>query len=194
MSQQALADAMRELGHKWSQATVWSVERGNRPLRLVEANDLRTVLADGRYVDFSRPPEAQAVAQEQHRFYGLRADLIRRMADYLEGRWILAVSMHHLMEEHPEDVRVGDYANLEDWLTDFGGLLSAVREAEEEFGKRHLLSSDDEDEIVKMRTERLRAAEDIDAEIREWAASMRDKFEANRTDGGGDDGEHPEAP
>lgn len=43
-SQAAVADAMRERGWKWSQATVWSVEKGERPLRLLEAGDLADVL------------------------------------------------------------------------------------------------------------------------------------------------------
>ncbi|WP_272950274.1 excisionase family DNA-binding protein [Nocardioides cynanchi] len=42
-TQQAVADAMRERGWKWSQATVWSVEKGERPLRLAEAEDLAEV-------------------------------------------------------------------------------------------------------------------------------------------------------
>jgi hypothetical protein len=40
ISQKELADQMRERGFKWSQATVWSVEKGERPLRLVEAQHL----------------------------------------------------------------------------------------------------------------------------------------------------------
>jgi hypothetical protein len=43
-TQQAVADDMRERGWKWSQATVWSVEKGERPLRLAEAGDLAEVL------------------------------------------------------------------------------------------------------------------------------------------------------
>lgn len=43
-SQKGVADAMRERGWKWSQATVWAIEKGERPLRLVEADDLATVL------------------------------------------------------------------------------------------------------------------------------------------------------
>ena len=38
MSQAGLATAMRERGFKWSQATVWSVETGERQLRLTEAS------------------------------------------------------------------------------------------------------------------------------------------------------------
>lgn len=38
ISQAGLAHAMKERGHdKWSQATVWAVESGKRPLRLTEA-------------------------------------------------------------------------------------------------------------------------------------------------------------
>ena len=43
-SQQSVADAMRHRGWRWSQATVWSVETGRRPLRLAEARDLAEIL------------------------------------------------------------------------------------------------------------------------------------------------------
>lgn len=44
-SQQWVADRMREKGWKWAQATVWNVEKGERPLRLAEAEDLADILA-----------------------------------------------------------------------------------------------------------------------------------------------------
>ncbi|MBW9121218.1 hypothetical protein JNB63_14055 [Microbacterium trichothecenolyticum] len=44
LSQKDLADAMRARGFKWSQATVWAVEKGERPLRLTEAEGLGVVL------------------------------------------------------------------------------------------------------------------------------------------------------
>lgn len=40
MSQKELAERMRSLGWKWVQATVWNVEKGERPLRIGEAEDL----------------------------------------------------------------------------------------------------------------------------------------------------------
>jgi transcriptional regulator with XRE-family HTH domain len=43
MSQRDLAEAMRQFGYRWSQATVWSVEKGERPLRLTEAEDIATI-------------------------------------------------------------------------------------------------------------------------------------------------------
>lgn len=46
-SQQWVADRMREKGWKWAQATVWNVEKGERPLRLAEAEDIAEILAVG---------------------------------------------------------------------------------------------------------------------------------------------------
>lgn len=43
-TQQDIAEAMREAGYKWSQATVWSVEKGERPIRLSEAESLASIL------------------------------------------------------------------------------------------------------------------------------------------------------
>ncbi|GAA4342084.1 helix-turn-helix domain-containing protein [Microbacterium rhizosphaerae] len=43
MSQKELAERMRKLGFKWSQATVWSIEKGERPLRLTESEALGSV-------------------------------------------------------------------------------------------------------------------------------------------------------
>lgn len=44
MSQNDLAEKMRAAGWKWTQATVWSVESGKRPLRLAEARTLAEIL------------------------------------------------------------------------------------------------------------------------------------------------------
>lgn len=44
MSQVALAEKMTALGHSWAQATVWSIEKGKRPLKLNEAMDLANLL------------------------------------------------------------------------------------------------------------------------------------------------------
>lgn len=43
-SQEVLAAEMREQGWRWTQATVWSVEIGKRPLRFAEAVDLSETL------------------------------------------------------------------------------------------------------------------------------------------------------
>ncbi|WP_417374126.1 hypothetical protein [Glutamicibacter protophormiae] len=44
VTQQELGEKMRQRGFKWSQATVWDVERGKRPLRLIEALEVVAVL------------------------------------------------------------------------------------------------------------------------------------------------------
>ena len=44
MTQAELANRMKQVGYKWSQATVWSVEKGERPLRLSEAEELGKIL------------------------------------------------------------------------------------------------------------------------------------------------------
>lgn len=45
VSQATLAAAMKDHGHeKWSQATVWAVEAGKRPLRLSEAASIAAIL------------------------------------------------------------------------------------------------------------------------------------------------------
>lgn len=45
MSQAQLAELMRDqFGWRWSQATVWAIEKGERPLRFAEAQDLVNVL------------------------------------------------------------------------------------------------------------------------------------------------------
>jgi len=44
LSQKDLASLMRKRGWKWSQATVWSIEKGERPLRLAEADELAHIL------------------------------------------------------------------------------------------------------------------------------------------------------
>jgi len=55
LSQRELATRMRELGWKWSHLTVASVERGERPLRLAEAQDLARVLETQVYSFTSDP-------------------------------------------------------------------------------------------------------------------------------------------
>jgi hypothetical protein len=42
--QAVLAKHMKDLGYKWSQATVWAVESGKRTLKLAEARDLSMLL------------------------------------------------------------------------------------------------------------------------------------------------------
>lgn len=57
LSQQQVADQMRELGWRWVQPTVWSIEQGRRPLRLAEAADLAGVLGTEMDAFLASPDE-----------------------------------------------------------------------------------------------------------------------------------------
>src|SRR4051812_1127815 len=83
-SQQYVADAMRERDWKWSQATVWSVEKGERPLRLSEATDLAEVLGILLPVLLAQPEEAR-VHESMHECRQARAALEAGATAYLEA-------------------------------------------------------------------------------------------------------------
>lgn len=66
-TQQEVADAMRAAGYKWSQATVWAVEKGERPLRLTEAEDMVRNLG-GQLSDLILPPTEASIIEMLNRF------------------------------------------------------------------------------------------------------------------------------
>lgn len=87
LAQDALAARMRERGWaKWSQSTVWSVEKGARPLRLAEARDLAEVL-DIHVVHLLRVPDSMQVEKE----------LREAMADVREGYNRVAYAVENLL-------------------------------------------------------------------------------------------------
>lgn len=62
-SQTELARAMRNRGWKWSQSTVWAIEKGDRPIKLAEAVDLADELRV-RIGDLVQQPEKAAATHE----------------------------------------------------------------------------------------------------------------------------------
>lgn len=87
MPQKALADLMRDRGHKWSQATVWSVEKGDRPLKLTEARDLESVLeVISPWEWFRTEPGLTTVAREVDKLSGARRAAIDELARYFRMR------------------------------------------------------------------------------------------------------------
>jgi len=82
MTQKELAAAMKARGWRWSQTTVWSVENGERPLRLAEAEDLRSILPSGWSLTM-RDPDAGAIDQNK-RMYAADKALRKAIRDYLE--------------------------------------------------------------------------------------------------------------
>lgn len=71
---------MRERGFKWSQATVWAIEKGDRPLRLAEAWEL-SILLEQPLESLIRPTNEAVLlralrtadARIQHAWYALRS-------------------------------------------------------------------------------------------------------------------------
>lgn len=80
LSQQWLADKMRERGWKWAQATVWNVEKGERPLRLAEAEDIAQILGTELKRLTARPSELETV---QHLEHGVNE--MQRIRERFEG-------------------------------------------------------------------------------------------------------------
>lgn len=84
LTQKELGDQMRTLGHKWSQATVWSVEKGERPLRLTEAASLSLIFNEDVGALMLRADEGQARAiveaahMAEERLRAFEADFIRK--------------------------------------------------------------------------------------------------------------------
>ncbi len=94
MTQKALADAMRERGHKWSQATVWAVEKGDRPLKLVEAKDLAFILVTKLDQLIEEPRDvmrARRLQQHVEEVFSLRDSVEDVARKYERARWSLTL-------------------------------------------------------------------------------------------------------
>lgn len=116
MTQKALADAMRERGHKWSQATVWALEKGDRPLKLTEAKDLVEIVG-GDITRLLRPPKELSYARIMQRryndWYDARAAFIKAATEYEEAR----LQLRQWMEtgiEHGQEAQARDFAEYID--------------------------------------------------------------------------------
>lgn len=94
--QQWLADQMRIRGYKWSQATVWAVEKGSRPLRFAEARDVCLILQIGtdRLVDLASDAALRAhVDTLRHRAGELRAAARSYLATQIKLREMIKSSL-----------------------------------------------------------------------------------------------------
>lgn len=76
---------MRERGWKWSQATVWAVEKGDRPLRLAEANDLAAILKKS-VAAFMYSPGEHEIEKADQRLQESRKSLEDALTSHLHKR------------------------------------------------------------------------------------------------------------
>lgn len=92
MSQKDLAAVMRGRGWKWSQATVWSIEKGERPIRLAEAEEVATIL-NIQERELLIPKGAEHVAASSRSVGRAYSELLRASEQYDAARVGLAAQL-----------------------------------------------------------------------------------------------------
>jgi hypothetical protein len=113
-TQQAVAVAMRERGWKWSQATVWSVEKGDRPLRLAEADDLAGILGVFSASDFTSSPMSAHIKLGSHRAADAYGAMVASVREYLEVKEQLEIVLK-IAEDEGHQFTHGDEAARDSW-------------------------------------------------------------------------------
>lgn len=89
-SQEEVAQAMREAGFRWTQTTVYNIEKGGRQLRLAEAIELQKILNswhDDREVsleDFDLSPDGFILQDQLYEIENLSRQLLEDWSE-LEG-------------------------------------------------------------------------------------------------------------
>ena len=103
--QATLAERMRERGWKWSQATVWAIERGDRPLRLAEAEDVVRVLELPGGVDyyFLREDKLVALAGEEMKVARSLRTLREAAKEVRTRQWYLAMTYSSIRDREDAD-------------------------------------------------------------------------------------------
>jgi len=92
-TQQAVADEMRRRGWRWSQATVWSVEKGDRALRLAEAEDLAEVLGTVSVHSFLTEPVGAHIQQGVRRVTNAYRAIVESVWECLDAQDALRVRL-----------------------------------------------------------------------------------------------------
>lgn len=105
MSQKDLADKMRALGWKWSQSTVWSIERGDRPLRLAEAEALGPILQIMGTGPLLANETAASLQSAMQNVVNARDDLGQAALYYDRRRYHLALTADRYADELDEQFR-----------------------------------------------------------------------------------------
>jgi transcriptional regulator with XRE-family HTH domain len=112
MSQKDLADRMRARGFKWSQATVWAIERGERPLRLAEAEEVAHLLS--RPLEVLLAQDGEATVHAATRAVNEKYDAIFKAFEaYDDARGELAMSLDQI----PDSEKRGLLYAATDWVT-----------------------------------------------------------------------------
>lgn len=105
-SQKSIADEMRSRGWRWSQATVWSVEQGTRPLRFAEAVDLEEVL--GSKIEARQPEEDSAALAAERELWSAVAELQSATGRYLDAQQ----NLEHFARRASDELRERLFRNV----------------------------------------------------------------------------------
>ena len=99
-SQKEIASLMQARGWKWSQATVWAIEKAERPIRLAEAVDLEEIL--GLFPNLTQlveSPKRVTIESEIRALSDAEERLEQAALDYERERYELAIKADQLPEE-----------------------------------------------------------------------------------------------
>jgi transcriptional regulator with XRE-family HTH domain len=145
LSQKEVAELMRQRGFRWSQATVWSIEKGERPLRLSEAEAVLDAL--GQPFFNLTADEGEAVVDRWMRECSAASESLKAAIERFErGRLNLALSYRRVEERDRDGTLTNRYHDAGGWLqTTVDDLVREYRErdmGEDDF-RGQLSSSDD---------------------------------------------------
>lgn len=149
VTQKELAERMKSRGWKWSQATVWTVETGERPLRLAEAQDIAEILDLGIHgVDRLTTPEGDArVTLHVRQVMALHVELMKSIAAFREGQFQLALAA----DEYPPATGQ-DQLSVKSWLNESPtSIARQIYEKEQAEGEVEMRRSNlDPDKVERM--------------------------------------------
>ena len=180
MSQKDLAEKMRSMGWKWSQATVWSVEKGERPLRLAEAASLSEILKLMHATVLLSTDSSTFLTIARNKVIASQKALELAIRDHYLARFELAL----LADRERTSIGSNLLEIIEDWLSVTPASLADSVKAEmsaQREGERlvdavlGLIPEDDEEEQKKMLENRgpfiLKFSEDWDPYVKHSEAS-----------------------
>ena len=140
-TQQDVADEMRQRGWRWSQATVWSVEKGDRPLRLAEAEDLAAVLGTVSVHSFLTEPVGAHIQQGVRRVTNAYRAIVESVWECLDAQDALRIHLKRAQVDGHEFSDV-ELVQRDLWVRASDIPEKAVAEARSEYEQR--LSVEDE--------------------------------------------------
>lgn len=151
MTQVEAARQMKELGHKWSQATVWAVEKGERSVKLAEARDLSMIFgcsvldlleddSDSDAYVWIRSELAAAGRASDSLLESLTEWFARRERLYGTGKWLQHSENLQLLPESKRKSTSQEVIDLVNWT--LKDILDVIRSEDMDTGRLDELASE----------------------------------------------------